>query len=114
MTDQVIAEVAAGEGVIPLREVAHRLPAFRPGTRTTYSCVLRWSLKGVRVPGGQRVRLEAVRCGGRWLTTEAAIQRFLLAQQPTEERQPQAPPRSPGQRQRASQRAGAQLEKIGI
>jgi len=112
-THQIVTEVAAGEGVIPLREVTRRVPAFRLGKKTTYSCVLRWSLKGVRVPGGQRVRLEAVRCGGRWLTTEAALQRFLLAQQPTEG-PARTPPRSAIRRRRDSERAGERLKKVGI
>jgi hypothetical protein len=37
--------------------------------------VLRWILDGIQV-GDTRVRLEAVRVGSRWLTSEEALQRF--------------------------------------
>lgn len=37
----------------------------------------RWISRGVRVPGGRRVRLEARRHGGRWLTTRRWVREFL-------------------------------------
>jgi hypothetical protein len=42
----------------------------------------RWITEGVRLPDGSRVRLEAARLGGRWLTSEPALRRFLAAQTP--------------------------------
>jgi hypothetical protein len=40
----------------------------------------RWIINGVAVPGGGRLRLEAVRCGFTWLTSKEALARFLERQ----------------------------------
>jgi hypothetical protein len=37
--------------------------------------LIRWIVNGIQV-GDHRVRLEAVRVGSRWLTSEEALQRF--------------------------------------
>jgi hypothetical protein len=39
-------------------------------------------MSGIVLPGGGRLYLESVRVAGRNLTTEAAVHRFLAAQQP--------------------------------
>jgi hypothetical protein len=67
---------------LPLRDVASLLPPGRRGRPVTQGCVMRWILRGVKGPGGRRVRLEAVRLGGRWLTSLEALERFALAQTP--------------------------------
>jgi hypothetical protein len=36
----------------------------------------------MRLPDGSTLRLEAARLGGRWLTSRAAVWRFLAAQTP--------------------------------
>ena len=46
---------------------------------------------GVKGPGGQRVKLEAARLAGKWITTPAAIGRFVEAQTPRPDDVP--PPR---------------------
>jgi hypothetical protein len=76
------------------------------------SCVLRWVLDGVKVPGVGKVKLEAARIGRRWITSAEALQRFIDAQTPTLERQPT--PRSPAARRRAHERAEQELEGLGI
>lgn len=98
-----------------LSEAARRLPSARQGKPVTLSCMLRWIMKGVRLPDGQIVRLEAVRLGGRWITSDEALQRFVEAQTPdfAVEETP-APPRSPTARQRASSKAARRVEKLGI
>ena len=73
-------------------------------------------LTGVRGLSGRRVKLEALRVGSRWLTTEAALQRFSDALGGTDAAappNPPAPPRSPAARQTASERAAAELEALG-
>jgi hypothetical protein len=51
------------EKLIGLAAAAQVLPASRLGRPVTESCVLRWIQKGVRLPSGERVRLEAIRLG---------------------------------------------------
>jgi hypothetical protein len=59
------------ERVIALVEAARRVPPGRGGRPTHVSTLLRWINPGVR-----GVRLEAVRLGGRWVTSQEALQRF--------------------------------------
>ncbi len=60
------------------------------------------------------VRLECVRVAGRWLTSTQALSRFAARQTPAMEDDPPPPPRTPGRRQRASERAAAELGRQGI
>jgi hypothetical protein len=118
--DRVIAEIAAGQG-ITLSQGARRFPSSR-GRGTNTSTVFRWLRDGVQTPDGRRVKLEAARCGSRWLTTEAAIRRFIGAQQPLlgsldtpeagrAEGAAPSGPRTPTQRRRAAERAGEELAR---
>jgi hypothetical protein len=66
------------EKLMNLYEAARRLPPGRGGSPVSFSCVYRWVKKGAPGPDGSRVRLEAVRVGGRWITSEEALQRFSL------------------------------------
>jgi hypothetical protein len=113
VSQQLLSEISAGKGEV-LSKAGRRLPPSRGDNHPTLSCLLRWIQDGVLGPNGKRIRLEAARCGGRWLTTAAAIERFIAAQSPSISDEPTPAPRPAGKRQRASQRAAAQLEKIGI
>lgn len=67
------------ESVLGLADAANELP---PSGRDrekpiNFSTVYRWVLKGIVGPGRKRIRLEAVRVGGRWITSREAIQRFV-------------------------------------
>lgn len=63
-----------GESTIPLQDVPAHLPSRGPnGRRTHHSTCLRWVLRGVR-----GVKLEAVRMGGRWMTSLEALDRFTV------------------------------------
>jgi hypothetical protein len=103
------------ETTISLAQAAARLPSNRLDRPVTASCVLRWVLTGVKVPGGGRVKLEAVRLGGRWLTSVEALGRFAAAQTPDLDAPAggSATPRPPARR-RASERAARELERLGI
>ncbi len=102
------------ETLLSLSQAARHLPPGRRGRPVSMSCVLRWVLNGVPGPDGGRVRLEAVRLGGRWITSREAIQRFAERLTPRVEGQPAAVPRTPDRRRRASERAAADLERQGI
>jgi hypothetical protein len=76
----VLDEILRGEG-LNLTEAARLIPTYR-GKATAGSTPFRWITEGIKLPTGQRVRLEAARIGGRWCTSAAALRRFFEAQQP--------------------------------
>jgi hypothetical protein len=105
----------ATESLLSLGQATRLLPAGRGDAPTTLACVLRWILKGARAPSGERVRLDAVRLGGRWLTSREALQRFAEALTPAlDESGPAATVRTPTKRERAAERAARELERVGI
>jgi hypothetical protein len=106
----VAAEVAAGD-VVTMPQVARRCASTRQGKPVHPSTPLRWVFHGVRTLGNRRVKLEACRCGGRWVTSSAAFLRFLEAQTPVSGSS--AAPRTPMQSQVAerSNRAGEELKR---
>src|SRR4051794_8499124 len=59
------------ETVVYLSDVPGHIPPGKDGRRTHLSTVVRWKDRGVR-----GVRLEAVRLGGRWVTSLEALARF--------------------------------------
>src|SRR5262245_41466089 len=113
LSDLVLSEITAGHG-ITLKEAAKLVPPARKGRPVTLSCLLRWVLDGVRVPDGHRVRLEAARLAGRWITSAGALRRFVAAQTPPPSEPLAGVPRSPGKRLRANERAAEELDHLGI
>jgi hypothetical protein len=103
----------AVETVFPLPEASRYLPKGRKGRPVHFTCLLRWVLVGSRGPDGQRVRLEAIRIGGRWCTSKEALQRFGEALTPAVG-DASPTPRTPTSRQKASEKAAKQLEKMGV
>jgi uncharacterized protein DUF1580 len=105
------------EQLLSLSQAARKIPPYR-GRQTNPSTIFRWLRAGVKLPGGAVLKLEGIRLAGRWLTSVEAIERFLAAQNAAcnpDPGSPSAPPiRTPGQRRRASERAAAELEKLGI
>jgi hypothetical protein len=101
------------EKTLPLNQAAQRVPPSR-GKKTHISTLLRWITRGAKSPDGAVVRLEALRLGGRWLTSEEALQRFSQKLTPTFPGDTVPAPRSPAARTRASERAAAALEALGI
>jgi hypothetical protein len=104
------------ETLINLSQAARRIPAFRGSGRCHPSTIFRWLTTGVKLPNGEQLRLEGFRLAGRWLTSEQAVDRFLLAQNeawnPEPIHQPALPIRTPTQRQRASERAAEELDEL--
>jgi hypothetical protein len=96
------------EQPIPLASVCGMFPGRKD--RLNFSTVWRWVLHGVRGANGALVRLEGARVGGRWLTTREALARFQAALTP-DVTEPSGPaPGTPRQANKASVRAGAELE----
>jgi Protein of unknown function (DUF1580) len=116
MTQEELAKKILSEEVLTLSQAAHRLPAQRGAGKTDPATVWRWIDKGVNTYDGRKIHLEAVRVGGRWLTSAEALIRFVAAQTPTANDDPATvpTPRTPTQRKRAADRAAQQLDKIGI
>jgi Protein of unknown function (DUF1580) len=103
------------EEPITLAAAAKMFPPTRQGRPISLSAIFRWISDGIKGPDGTRIRLEAARVGGRWLTSVAALERFAMAQTPRfggEETTMKI--RTLGQRQRASEAAARELEKAGI
>jgi hypothetical protein len=109
-----VAHTILREHTLRLADIGNYLPPGRRGKRLSLSAALRWVLDGVRLPDGRRVKLEAVRCGNKWITSVEALERFADAQTPRREEHPAPTPRTPAARQRASERAGRELEAAGI
>lgn len=99
------------EVLISLSQAAARFPGHRGAERLHPATMTRWILRGVRAVDGRRVKLEATRFGCRWLTSEAALQRFAdaLITPPADS----TPTRTPTARQKASARADAELRAMG-
>lgn len=115
MTESTIStEVLNGSG-LSLSQAARRFPPFRENKPVAPSTVFRWIFSGVRLPDGTHLRLEAVRLGGRWLTSGPAIERFISRQTPQfADADPAPTPRTAKQQAKATERAGKKLEGLGI
>ena len=85
---QVLTEIESGEG-LSLSAAGKLFPGHRGGKRVDPSTVFRWVTKGAKTPSGAAVALEAVRVGGRWLTSRGAIARFVSALTPHAEPRPE-------------------------
>ena len=77
---------------------------------------MRAILKGTMLPNGSRVRLEAIKLGGQWLTTSKCIteygERIAAAELRAEDEAPKHRPSTA--RKRAAGCADRELDKIGI
>lgn len=93
-------------------EAAKRVPPLRGGRPVSPSTIVRWIVDGVTGPDGDRVHLEAVRLGARWVTDDASIQRF--AAQLTPARTDRPIPRTPSALRRADEHAARELKRLGF
>ncbi len=105
------------ETLVSLNDIARRCPRGRASTsshaahRTT---VLRWIIRGVTVKtGAAKVKLEAVRIGKRWVTSEEAYSRFVTACGAAAGVVTTPPvTRSPAATRRASERADREIDRL--
>jgi hypothetical protein len=118
--DETVLDLAAVTTIVPPAKGRREPgdpddePAPR-GKRTHISTILRWIMHGAKAPDGTRVRLEAVRLGGRWLTSREALQRFVQALTPrVDGADPEPEVRTPARRQKASEHATKEVERYGI
>jgi hypothetical protein len=104
------------ETKLGLAAAARRFPPLRAERPRHPATLTRWIQRGILGPGGQRVRLEAVRAGGSWITSIEAIERFMatLSARSADDETVLPMVRTPAQRQSAAERAGKELEAVGI
>ena len=104
---EVTAEIVAGDA-LKLLDVARQFGVHS-------STVLRWLLRGLPDGRGERIRLAAVKRGKTWLTSRAALERFLEALPHSAPTSGTPPIRTPTKRERDSARATAALKnKYGV
>jgi hypothetical protein len=112
---EVLSEIQSGEG-LSLSAAGRLFPGHRGGAAVDPSTVFRWVTRGTRTTTGHAVKLEAVRVGGRWLTSRGAVARFVAALTEAADPAPvSAPPvsRSRTASRRANDRAIARLKSLG-
>ena len=100
-------EIAVGDSVRMI-DLARRF-------KLNQSTVFRWAFRGLPSNDGVRVKLEVIRFGKSWRTSEAALRRFLAALPQGDASPFQGSVRTPAKRRSDSDRAEAALkEKYGI
>ncbi len=106
-------EVLDGKG-ISFPTAAKLMPSTRAGRPVSGATVWRWAVRGFRLPDGRLIRLGAVRVSGHYVTSLAAIGRFIDAQQDGDsDGEPAIAPRAPGKARRAAEAADAELRRRG-
>jgi hypothetical protein len=101
----VAAEVAAGDA-ITMTQLARQ-------HQTAITTCFRWLQRGLPDGRGGRVFLAAIRRGKKWLTSQAAVQRFFAAL-PNNVQVAQSPEvaRTPSKRARATAQAAKTLNEV--
>jgi hypothetical protein len=84
--------------------------------KVSFTTLWRWVVRGIPTRDGGRVRLRAMKLGRRWVTSYEALEEFAAALTPRLDDEPAAVlhTRPPTKRRRASEKAGAELERLGI
>lgn len=108
----VLAEIQNGGG-LSLSAAGRLFPGHRGNSTVNPSTVFRWLTTGAKTTCGQVVKLEAVRVGGRWLTSRGAINRFVAALTPTANTPPAPPPTGSTAALRRAEAAGRELARRG-
>lgn len=104
--DTELIEQLTSEGLISMRDAAALY-----GRRTHKSTPTRHALKGVKLPDGRRVKLEAIRVAGALCTSKAAVLRFFAAQNDLAGTNAASAP-TPAQQSRAAKRAAKEAASI--
>src|SRR5579864_3422471 len=102
------------ESALSLRDVAKLIPPARLGKPVSFQCVLRWVLDGSLSPSGERVKLEAIRLGSRWITSREALQRFAERLTPPSANSPTSHMHTSRHRRLAAEQAERELNQMGI
>jgi hypothetical protein len=112
---QVLTEIRT-HGGLKLSAVGKQFPAARGEGCVNPATVWRWAHEGAKTPTGERVKLEVVRVGMSWLTSQAALDRFVVAL--TSASTPSAGGRdikipNPSKRESRAARANKKLQEAG-
>ena len=113
MTDDVILSEILGGDSLSLPAAAKLIPGRGTAPHIKHTTVWRWVTMGTKTAGDRVVKLEAVRLGSRWLTSKAAVLRFvksLTAGAHVAEPQPE---RTDAARRRAAEAAARRLAAAG-
>jgi hypothetical protein len=107
--------IVQDEQLLGLSDLAKLIPSRRrPGSLST-NAIFRWVRKGVRRPDGTIVKLEARMVAGRLLSSRAALERFIEAQNaPIDTASQPIQVRTPTRRRRESDGAAEVLARAGI
>jgi hypothetical protein len=97
------------EPLFDLTKASSHLKWLPPADASTR---MRWTLRGNLDRDGRRVRLESVKVGGRWMTSEAALKRFFAAISAAPGAAPAPTP--PRVRQRRVEQAAKRLAARGV
>ena len=98
---------------VTLAQAAKSLPPGRNGRPVHVATLLRWVVAGTSSPSGEIVRLQAVRMGGRWLTTREWLEDYARRLTPTFGAEPPLRPSSSA-RTRVAERTARELDALGI
>jgi hypothetical protein len=74
---EVTMQNLINENWLSVQQAAALLPPGRGGRPVAKSTVVGWIETGAPGPDGKMVKLEAVRCGSRWITSREALARFM-------------------------------------
>jgi hypothetical protein len=115
--------ITFSETLISLAQAAKKIPSTRTnGCKLHPATLTRWINFGVRTKSGNRIKLEAVKVGAGFVTSEQAVDRFLEAisedqssQQESEDTSEKAPrkPSTPTSRKRRAASAEQELIDLG-
>jgi hypothetical protein len=98
------------ETIITLQQATRLFPHGRNGRPMHISHLIKGILKGFNGS-----KLEALRCGSRWLTSVEACQRWVEAQAASATGAKAAvTPAHPGSRRKSKERASLRLDEIGF
>ncbi|GEM_PF-3160617 len=97
--------------LIPLRNLPKLLPCRRRGKRLNLATVWRWTTAGY---GPLKIKLPVLRVGANVYTSREALRDWCAAVAGQQTDAPTSTPRTPTQRQRASDRTAKELDRIGI
>ena len=100
------------EGLIGTGASARLFGQMKGGRPVHPGTIVRWHLKGVRTSDSRTICLEAIRVGGKLMTSRPALVRFLAEQQFVPRSNPLTS-RTPSERSLAAKAAGKQLEEAG-
>ena len=107
----VLKPLLNGETLLSFSKLCRKVAGSRDNANAAPSTLFRWVTTGCRSASGRLVRLEAVRVGAKWMSSEEALARFF--QELTDLGQTVAEPMpTPAARNRAATAASRELDRL--